>query len=171
MNLTHSKFTAALAASAACALAASPALAHEHGNWGGGGWGHHDDGLDVGDVFAGLLVIGGIIAIASAASNASKNAHSGAYKAPPARSGETYGNDTRPQWQQHETGGGGIDNAVDRCTEEVARGTTRVDRVDTVSRSGEGWRVAGRATSGSQFACTVDSDGRIRSVTLDGHAL
>ena len=41
------------------------------GGWGRGGWGgrhHHDDGIDGGDVFAGLLILGGIAAIASAAS-------------------------------------------------------------------------------------------------------
>ena len=171
MSRKYPRFAAAVAVCAAAMLAAGPVLAHDHhGDW-GGGWGHHDDGLDAGDIFAGLLVLGGIVAIASAASGASKNAHAGAYKTPPERAGGNYGNDTRPQWQQHDSAGIGIDSAVDRCTEEVARGTSRVDRVETVSRSGEGWRVAGRASSGGQFACTVDADGRIRSVTLDGHAL
>jgi hypothetical protein len=56
-----------LAAAGATALAAMPAQARD--NWGGG---RHHDGIDAGDVIAGALIIGGIAAIASAASNGSR---------------------------------------------------------------------------------------------------
>lgn len=53
---------------------------HRHGGWGGGygGWGgyrhhHHGDGIDGGDVLAGILILGGIAAIATAASNNSRD--------------------------------------------------------------------------------------------------
>ena len=68
MGINKSRFAAALAAAAALALSATPALAQVWG-WGGGGWGHHHrDRVDAGDVIAGILIIGGIAAIASAAS-------------------------------------------------------------------------------------------------------
>ena len=56
---------------AALSLVASPALAN-HG-WGGGGWGHRDRGDDTGAwVVGGLIGIGMIAAIASAASKSNK---------------------------------------------------------------------------------------------------
>ena len=53
----------------------------------------------------------------------------------------------------------------------VSRGNTRIDSVENVSREGDGWRVEGRATGGAAFSCTVDSDGRIRNVNIDGRAI
>ena len=68
MNGNKSRLAAVLASVAALTMSASPALAQDWG-WGGGNWGHrHHDRVDAGDVIAGILIIGGIAAIASAAS-------------------------------------------------------------------------------------------------------
>lgn len=173
--------TAVLASVAVLSLATTPALARDRG-W-GGGWGgyhgrHHDDGISAGDVLAGVLIIGGIAAIASAASKSKKDREArergddeyrypGQQSVPQAAGSTGYGRDDRPEWRE----GTGINSAVDRCLEEVERGSTKVEGVDSVNREADGWRVAGRTGSGQDFACTVDSDGRIRSVSIDGRAI
>lgn len=73
--------------------------------------------------------------------------------------------------QSYSGSGHNIDGAVDACVNEVERGSTRVDAVDTVGRDGEGWRVTGRVSGGRNFDCAVDGSGRIRSATVDGRAV
>lgn len=183
MFTSFQRSAAVLASAAVLSMAATPALARDRG-W-GGGWGghygrHHDDGISAGDVLAGVLIIGGIAAIASAASKSKKDREAreagdeyrypGDRTEPQANNSADYGRndaDDRPEWRE----GTGINGAVDRCLEEVERGSTKVEGVDSVNREGDGWRVAGRTGSGQDFACTVDTDGRIRSVSIDGRAL
>ena len=187
MFSSYKRSAAVLASAAVLSMAATPALARDRG-W-GGGWGkhygrHHGDGVSAGDVLAGVLIIGGIAAIASAASKSKKDreAQDGTndYRYPGRYPGQQddavrdnsprYGNsgaDDRPEWRE----GTGINGAVDRCLEEVERGSNRVDGVDSVNREGEGWRVAGRTGNGQDFACTVGTDGRIRSASIDGRAI
>ncbi len=165
-----SRISAMLASAAALSLVATPALARGPG-W-GGGWGggrHHDDGIDGGDILTGLLILGGVAVIVGAASDSAKNRDQRArYPEPryPQPAAPGYGVDDRPQWNES----GGINSAVNRCMDEIDRGRTRVDSVDSVNRTGDGWRVEGRADGGA-FSCTVDADGRIRQVTIDGHAI
>jgi len=59
MKLHRSRAALVAASLAALALTATPASARH--------WRHHDHGIDGGDVLAGLLIIGGIAAVASAA--------------------------------------------------------------------------------------------------------
>ncbi|WP_374280164.1 hypothetical protein [Novosphingobium sp.] len=174
MTRRISRGASVLASVAALAMMASPAMARDRG-WGGGwggGWGrHHHDRVDAGDVLAGILIIGGIAAIASAASNNKQKRAEPEYRYPdaPARpdSRGYAGNDDRPQWNE----GTGINGAVNRCIDEVSRGKTGVDTVDNVTREGDGWRVQGRVTSGDNFTCAVDGDGRIRQVSIAGRAI
>jgi hypothetical protein len=162
---------AALALVASFSMAATPAMAR---SWGGGWGGHHrhHDRVDGGDILAGILIIGGIAAIASAASKAKKQSE----QAPPREypddryredRGGYAGEDDRPEWRDS----GGIDNAVNRCIDEVNRGKDRVEEIDSVNRSADGWRVAGTTTGKGNFSCTIDRDGRIRNVNVDGQAL
>ncbi len=110
-----SRGTALLASAAALSMIATPALARDR--WGGWGGRHHHDGIDAGDVIAGVLILGGIAAIASAASNSNKakqqrereyrypddnGTYGGGYERP---QDAGYGNDTRPQWNQEASGG------------------------------------------------------------------
>jgi hypothetical protein len=192
MNRKYSRAAAALSFAAALTMAATPALARDR-HW-GGGWGRHNDRIDAGDIFAGVLIIGGIAAIASAASSSNKakreRERARDYQYPdqsypqqsypqqpyPQRdSSAGYGNDTRPNYNEPGSSSRpesrGLDSAVDRCAREIERGDRRIDVIDTVAREGDGWRVAGRITSGPSFACTVDRDGRVSNVNLDGRAL
>ena len=159
---------AALALLGSVSMAATPAMAR---GWGGGwGGGHrHNDRIDGGDVLAGILIIGGIAAIASAASKASKPQRD--YREPEPRYRDDrprYGSDDdRPEWRE----GTGIDSAVNRCIDEVNRGRDRVGEVESVNRDAGGWRVSGSTTSNASFSCTIDRDGRIRNVNVDGRAI
>lgn len=166
-----SRLAAGLLSAAALSLAATPAMARD---WGWGGH-RHRDRVDAGDVITGILIIGGIAAIASAASNNNKNKDRYERRERDERYDRDgrddryerdYGRDDRPQWQE----GTGINGAINRCLGEVSRGNAQGAEVDSVARDGEGWRVEGRA-SGGNFSCTIDGDGRIRNVNVGGRAL
>jgi hypothetical protein len=153
----------ALALAASLSMAASPALARDR--WHNGR--HHDRGIDAGDVLAGVLIIGGIAAIASAASKP---------KEPKVVYREPYP-DTRPEYRPEYAPrpvaspsyvGGGIDTAVDMCVDQVERGDERVASVDNATRTNDGWRIAGQLGAGGGFSCWIDNDGRIRNVDLGG---
>lgn len=92
----------AIAAALAVTLSPIAAQAHPGGGWGGdrgGGWrGHRDRGPDAGDVIGGLLVLGGIVAIASAIS--SKNRDDEARVNTPPRSGPYPTDGDRPVWKE-----------------------------------------------------------------------
>lgn len=121
-----------LAASAA-AMVAVPASAR--GGWGGG---RHHDGIDAGDVIAGALVIGGIAAIASAASSNGR--------------GRGYGSSRG--YDRYDGGynnnGYGSRTAVDQCVRAAQReasrygGWARVTDVSSIDRVRGGYEVRGR---------------------------
>jgi len=181
MTRKTSRFAAVLASAAALSMTATPAMAQ---GWGGGwgGWGrhYHRDRVDAGDVLTGILIIGGIAAIASAASKADKRDRDRRrdddrrYPDEQYRSDSNagYGQDNRPEWRGNDraSAGSGIDDAVNACIDEVARGSARVDGVDTVNREGQGWRVQGRTIKGGDFVCSVDQSGRVSEISVDGKA-
>ena len=143
------------------------------GGWGGGWHGHDDDGFSAGDVIAGLLVIGGIAAIASAANKSDRQTPPREY--PDHRDGAPQYTEGRgsvgPGAEATGVGGpGSIDAAVDTCVDEVERAQEPVDTVDSANNAGDGWHVEGHLRSGQPFACRVTRDGQIRSLTVDGHA-
>ncbi|MDE2412732.1 MAG: hypothetical protein KGM18_13260 [Sphingomonadales bacterium] len=185
MNNRLFRGAAMLASTAALSLAATPALARDPwggwggGRWGGGGWGggwgHHHDGVDAGDIFAGILIIGGIAAIASAASKANKDRRVDDRRYPDNRDyrGDDYRGESRDAPGRDGYGAaynGDMNDAVNRCIDEINRGRSRVDSVDGAERDGSGWRVRGRVNNNGQFSCAIDGDGRIRNVSIDGHA-
>ena len=197
MNAKFSRTAAALSLAAVLSMAATPALARDRnwGGYGGGHWGRHHDRVDAGDIFASVLILGGIAAIASAASNSNKakRERSRDYQYPdqsyprqsyPQRdSSADYGNDSGPdyddsrgesRWDPNGEVSGqsrGLDRAVERCASEIERGDRRIDEIEEVAREGNGWRVTGRVTGGDNFECTVDRDGQVSNTKLDGRAL
>lgn len=177
--IKKSRVATVLASLAIASLAAPPAMAN-HRNWGGWGGHRHRDRVDTGDVIAGILILGGIAAVASAASNANKNKQrerdyrypDNSYPEQRERSSGGYADDDRDN--RSESRGNGdtaIDGAIDRCMDEVSRGSTRVEEIDSVNRDGDGWRVQGRTSGSGSFTCAIDKDGRIRNVSIDGRAV
>lgn len=179
MKAFRSRPAVAAALAATLSMVATPVMARGYGGWGGRH--HHRDRVDAGDVLAGVLIIGGIAAIASAASNSAKQKREreqdyrypdDGYRQDSGRYGDynDRGTADRGGSTGYSRSADGLNAAVDRCVGEVERGERRVETVDTVDRDSNGWRVAGRTNGGRDFACTVDGDGRIRSVTIDGSA-
>ncbi len=128
------------------------------------------DRTSVGDVLAGVLIIGTVAAVASAASKSNRD---GGYRGQPypsrpypdrpydyrADRGNDRYNDSR-----------GIDRAVNMCVREVER-DVRVRGVNEVERSGDGWRVSGTLYNGDAFDCTLGADGRIDDINYSGRDL
>jgi hypothetical protein len=181
MTTLFRKSAKVLALLASVSLVASPALGRDRG------WGrHHDRDIDAGDVITGILIIGGIAAIASAASDGEKKRREREREEREARDyryedrtapsagyrGDSQG-DGRPEWREGQGGQSGqssINAAIDRCVSEIERGSARVEGVETAARQGDGWRIEGRMAGGEAFSCTIDRDGRIRSATVGGGA-
>ena len=120
------------------------------------------DRIDAGDVLAGVLIIGGIAAIANAAAKSDRNER---YR----ERDERY---DRPDYREsrdsrRSDGARGIDRAVEICVAEIER-DVRIDTVDRVDRDGEGWRVAGTIFNGDRFTCEIGADGRIERVDYGG---
>ena len=137
------------------------------------GWRGHRRGVRGGDILAGVLVLGGIAAIASAASNNRRNdryrdrdvvvvererVRDRDYNYRPENRDVNRRTTTRST-----SGGSGIDNAVSMCLNEVEQ-NIRVDSVDGASRVGSGWIVTGSLFDGSGFSCQIDNSGRITGV-------
>jgi hypothetical protein len=118
---------------------------------------HRNDGVDADDVIAGVLILGGIAAIASAASR-------------PWEPVERYPSPADPRYRGSSSGyeSGGLDRAVDMCVGEIERGEDRVVDVDSAARSGEGWFVSGELESGAPFTCRIDNAGRTADVEIGG---
>lgn len=177
------KLTVTMVAGALLATSAAPALARDHGGWNHGGWGngwgggwggghrrwrHRGDGIDAGDVILGAIIIGGIAAVASAASKANRD------RLP--RDGDWGGG-----WSRDE---GTEDAAVDACARAAEREggrygqDARVEDITSVARQDGGWRVHGvvsaergdgngRYNDKSRFSCSVRY-GQVENVRFEG---
>lgn len=112
--------------------------------------------IDGGDILAGVLILGGIAAIASAASDDNDRR-------------ERVPDDYRYRESEYRssTSGAGIDRAVDMCLAEIER-EVRVDEVGNVARTGDGWVVSGRLYNGDGFECRIDQNGRVADVYYSG---
>jgi len=163
MSRNFSRLATCAAAAAALSLVATPAAAHDRWHR------HRGGGVDAGDVIAGVLILGGIAAIASAASKSNRDRdyrEDDRYREPYRGSYPEERYDYRAPGSRYS--GGGLDNAVDMCVGEVERGPERVVSVDNVARTGDGWQVSGQIDRGGQFDCSIDNDGRIRNVDIGG---
>ena len=120
-------------------------------------WGRNNVG--VGDVVAGVAILGVIAAIAGAGRNRrDRDRYEQRYPLPDDNSGY------RTQGDYDRGDSRGIGRAVDMCVGEVERGADRVGSVDAATRSAEGWHVSGQLESGATYSCTIGNDGRIGDV-------
>lgn len=114
---------------------------------------HRDDGIDAGDVFAGVLVLGAVAALA------------GAFDGDRDRP-RRYPDDIRHRERDREDGG--IGRAVDMCLAAIERARGRVERIEQATRDARGWHVSGIGADGACFSCRIGSDGRIETLDLGG---
>lgn len=120
-------------------------------------------GVDAGDVIAGVLVLGTIAAVASAAS---KNNRDRNYRDRDYRDRDYRDRDVNYRTRRNDSrydANGGINNAVNMCVNEIER-DVRVENVDSVDRSGDGWLVTGTIYNGEGFSCRIGNDGRVEGV-------
>ena len=139
----------------------------------GGYRGHrrHRDGIDGGDLLAGILVIGGIAAIASAAS---KKARDRRYDDRDYRSENPRYDDRRSDRREdsrYDRGSGDMELAINACSDAAERQAgrdARVATIESVVRDGSGWRVEGELANSAQrsFLCGA-SNGRVDFVQLE----
>lgn len=126
----------------------------------------HRDRIDAGDVLAGVLIVGGIAAIASAASNNSRNRD---YRDDRYRNDYRYrSSDDSYRYRRGDTrsnAGSGIDNAVNMCVGAIER-DVRVASVDGVDRDASGWLVTGTIYNGDGFSCRIDGNGRVDGINF-----
>ena len=113
---------------------------------------HRHRGIGAGDILAGVLIIGGIAAIASAAEKSRDRYPRRETRYPQPRRGDYRYNDGR-----------GIDRAVTMCVDEIER-DARVETVDRVDRDARGWSVTGTLFDGQSFTCSIGEDGRIEAL-------
>jgi len=135
-------------------VAGASAPASARGYW-GGGYGHHHGGGDTfGNILLGGVLVGGAVAIASAAKN---------------------NRDTRPVYQSNgnadlRDAGEDARQVASMCSDAVENmARSRVATVDSVGRDGDGWRVEGvvQAERGDRhFSCGA-RDGNVDFVQLD----
>ena len=186
------RFAGSVALAALLATSATPAMA-QRGGW-GGGWGggrHHDrhrggggDGL-----LAGILILGGVAAIASAASANRDRQQRDDYPVP-----DAFPEDAEPVLDVPDASArddvyrspvriGTEDQAVDACAIAAEQDggrdgqTAQVRDVDRVDAVGGGWNVSGRvelrrgyrdpSRQTEDFTCTVRG-GQVASVRLTG---
>ena len=126
----------------------------------------HRGRIDGGDVLAGILVIGGIAAIASAAS---KNSRDRRYEDRDYRD-EAPRYDDRRSDNGYDSSTGDMDLAIRACSnaaERQAGRDARVATIQSVSRDGVGWRVEGILSNSEQrsFLCGA-SQGRVDFVQI-----
>jgi hypothetical protein len=172
------KFSGACAAAAvvlsSVGLSATPAEArHRHG-----GWGHrHHDRIDAGDVIGGLLIIGTIAAIASAASKDRRDRderYDPPYREQDRRAVPNYDpgdDDDAPQTVAYGRGEAEA-RAADACSwavEGEMGGDARVDDISETRADGDSWHVAGTASDGGgdvrRFECSF-REGRVVDVSI-----
>lgn len=135
----------------------------------GYGRGHrrHRNRVNAGDVLAGVLIIGGIAAIASAASK-DKRSNDRDYRDDRRNDNRSY--DNRRSDSRSDRGTSSMDTAVNVCSnaaERQAGNNARVSEIQSVARDGAGWRVEGglSGTAQSVFLCGA-TDGRVDFVQL-----
>ena len=145
MNIMTKSLLATGAAAAALVSSASPALARDR----------HGDGIDVGDVIAGAVVLGGIAAVAGAIGNDRDRGHGyGDYDAN-YRGNDRYGYNDR--YSRYGYQNGNPRQAVEQCVATVENQASRysygradVTDIRGVDRNSRGYTIRGRIAVNSQ---------------------
>ena len=136
----------------------------------GRGYRRHRNRVDAGDVLAGVLIFGGIAAIASAASKNKRDRRYDNRDYRYDRRNDDRRYDNRRSDSRSDRGTGSMDTAISACSnaaERQAGDNVRVSEIQSVARDGAGWRVEGGLSGSEQrtFLCGA-TDGRVDFVQL-----
>lgn len=130
------------------AWSAEAVTANRYRHW------RHRNRVDAGDILTGVLILGGIAAIASAASRNNE-----------ARRSEPRYRDSRYRDSRYRAergyGADAMTNAIEMCGALYSRG---IESIDNASRDRDGWFVSGRLSGARSFACRIDGRGRAMDV-------
>lgn len=132
----------------------------------------HNDGIDGGDLLVGLLVLGGVAAVASSIDKSGDEPRERERRDYPQPSYDYRGDaSSDDDWRSGQPSSSrAMDRAVEACTAEAAR-EGQVDEIYEVDRIDGEWRVRGDFRDGGAFTCAVDEDGRARVGIGDQAAL
>ncbi len=106
-------------------------------------------GPGLGDVIAGVLIVGAIAQVAKAATRDDRRDRERDYR-------------RDAQWDDERD----IDRAVRMCVDAVER-DRRVESVERADRTARGWMVEGTIFNGDHFTCSIDEDGRIDRINFN----
>lgn len=163
-----------------------------YGGYGGyGGYGRYRGGVDGGDILAGILIVGGIAAIASAAANSSRSRYEDRRYEDRRYEDRRYereryerrddnrrNEESRYENQSYQNrapqGTNDVQTAISVCSNaavQQAGRDARVSDIQSVSRDGNGWRVEGGLSNNqSQSFLCGSSNGRVDFVQIgDGN--
>ena len=121
---------------------------------------HRRNRVDAGDVIAGVLILGGIAAVANAVKDSNRNER---YR------NRDYRDNRDRDYPYRNPDVTGIDRAASMCVSAIER-DARVEAVDSVDRTAAGWTVSGRLFDGQGFTCSIGADGRIDAVDYGASA-
>jgi hypothetical protein len=153
MKTLSKALVGSIAAGAMAISSATPAAARDH---------RDGDGISAGDVIAGALIIGGIAAVASAASNNDRDRYrdgyrDGDYRYDRAGYGNDYGYDRGDRYGGRHWGGGSPRRAVEQCVYAAERAASRysygradVTDIRSVRDTRRGFEVRGRIAVNSR---------------------
>nr|WP_298928789.1 hypothetical protein [uncultured Erythrobacter sp.] len=145
------------------------AIAEHHRRW--GRHRYRRNRVNAGDVLTGVLILGGIAAVASAANNKERRNRDTDYRRERNAERDYDRRDERRDDQRSDrrssNAGSGLDNAAEQCVARIER-DIRVESVDSVNRTSEGWIVTGALFNGNGFTCQIDNNGRIADVNYGG---
>lgn len=114
----------------------------------------HRDRVDAGDVIAGVLILGGIAAVIDAASRDSRR------------------NPRNERYERRDVRANDMDSAERACSDAIERRAgqdARVERINGISRDGNGWRIEGtvRSSYGNERFLCGTSNGQVDYIQLD----
>lgn len=129
------------------------------------GYRHRRGRIDGGDVVAGILILGGIAAIAGAASNSRRDRRDDdrGYRDRDYRSNNDGYDNRRDSERRSQVGTNAMERAISACSDAAERqagSDARTSEITAVAKDGNGWRVEGELSGASEsnFLCGATND-------------
>lgn len=117
----------------------------------------HRDRIDAGDILTGVLIIGGIAAIAGAARN-DRDGRDDRYRTRYPDYDNRYDYNRRDERR-------GLERAARMCANAADARGYDVETVDEARRGPGGWTVSGETQAGARWSCRIDNNGRVTDIS------